>query len=73
MSDRWGSMTVAGKRNKYARDHLLLNISAEDLITRIDFLIKRLHRLLDFSEGIIEDLYEVCGRGRSHGSCQIAS
>jgi len=82
MSHRWLSMTIARKRNKYAGDQVCLNISAEDVIMQIDFLIKRLHgdflikRLhgfLHFSEAIIEDLYEVCGRGRSHGSCQIAS
>jgi len=39
MSDRWWSMTTTCKRNKYARD----NISAEDVIVCIDFLIKSLH------------------------------
>ena len=43
MSDRWWSMTTASKRNKYARDNLRLNISAEDVIVWIDFLIKSLH------------------------------
>jgi len=38
------------------------------------FLIESLDSaLLHFVEAIIEDLYEVCRRGRSHGSCQIAS
>jgi len=44
MSDRWWSMmTTAGQRNKHARDNLGLNISAEDVIVWIDFLIKSLH------------------------------
>ena len=36
-------MTTAAKRNKYARDHLRLNISVEDIIVWIDFLLKSLH------------------------------
>jgi len=60
-------MTIAGNMNKYARDHLCLNISPKDVTMRIDFLIKRLHGLLHFSEAIIEDFYEVYGGGRSHG------
>ena len=43
MPYRWLSMTIARKRNKYAGDHVCLNISAEDVIMQIDFLIKRLH------------------------------
>lgn len=69
MSYSWLSMTISRKRSKYARDHVYLNISAKDIIMQINFLIKIFHALLHFSE----DLYEMCGRGRSHGSCQIAS
>ena len=58
-------MTIARKRNKYAGDQVCLNISAEDVIMQIDFLIKRLHGLLSFLKAIIEDLYEVRRRGRS--------
>ena len=65
MSYRWLSMTISRKRNKYAGDQVCLNISAEDVIMQIDFLIKRLHGLLSFLEAIIEDLYEVRRRGRS--------
>ena len=49
------------------------NIYVEDVIMGIDFLIKKLHGLLYFSEAIMEDFYEVCRREISHGSSQITS
>ena len=65
MPYRWLSMAIARNRNKYAGDQVCLNISAEDVIMQINFLIKRLHGLLSLLEAIIEDLYEVRWTGRS--------
>jgi len=60
-------MTTAPKRNKYARDHLRLNISGEDVIVWIDFLLKSLHYFISPKK-----LLKFCMKSEGEEDCMEA-